>query len=133
MPSIEILIKDRDLISLKGYFQSNRGRWHTSVRPTNARPSGNDMVQPAQWKLTGAPRYMAMVLRFRWFLFLRNRWSARNSPRGSSTGKGLQCRTCDSKVQASTFGDGRGTLQGSAHDTVGPNGCGAERRTPTSG
>jgi hypothetical protein len=36
-------------------------------------------------------------------------------------------------VQASTFGDGGGTLQGSAQDMVGPNGCGAEHRTPASG
>jgi hypothetical protein len=77
----------------------------------------------------GAPCYTAVVLCFRSFLFLRNRWSARNSPRGSSTGRGLQSRMCGSKVQASTFGDDGRTLQGSAHDKVGPNGCGAERRT----
>jgi hypothetical protein len=46
---------------------------------------------------------------------------------------GLWSRTCGGKVQASTFGDGGGTLQGSAHKEVGPNGCGAERRTPASG
>jgi hypothetical protein len=28
------MIKGRDLISAKGYFQSNYGRWHTSGRPT---------------------------------------------------------------------------------------------------
>jgi hypothetical protein len=36
-------------------------------------------------------------------------------------------------VQASTFGDDEGTLQGSAHDMVGPNGCAAEHRTLVSG
>jgi hypothetical protein len=46
---------------------------------------------------------------------------------------GLRSRTCGNKVQASTFGNGGGTLQGSAHDKVGPNGCGVERRTPASG
>jgi hypothetical protein len=30
-------------------------------------------VRPARPELTGAPRYTAMVLRFRWFFFLRNR------------------------------------------------------------
>jgi hypothetical protein len=84
---------------------------------------------PARLELTGAPRYMAMVLHFQCFLFLQNRWSVRNSPRGSSTGGGLQRGRCGSKVQASTFDDGGGTLQGSAHDKVGPNGCGMERRT----
>jgi hypothetical protein len=81
----------------------------------------------------GAPRYTATVLCFWCFLFLRNRWSARNSPRGSSTGGGLWSRTCGDKVQASTFGHGGGMLQGSANDKVGPNGCGTERRTPASG
>jgi hypothetical protein len=46
--------------------------------------------------------------------------------------EGLQSRTCGSKVQASTFNDSGGTLQGSAHDKDGPNGCGAEHRTPAS-
>jgi hypothetical protein len=46
---------------------------------------------------------------------------------------GLWSRACGSKVQGSTFGDGGGTLQGSALDKVGPNGCGARCRTPTSG
>jgi hypothetical protein len=98
-------------------------------RPTG----GGSLVQPARPELTEAPRYRAMVLRFCYFLFLQNRWSARNSPRGSSTGGGLQSRTCDDKVQASTFGDGGVTLQGSAHDKVGPNWCSAECRTPASG
>jgi hypothetical protein len=84
---------------------------------------------PARPELTGAPHYMAMVLRFRCFLFLRNRWSARNLPRGPSTGRGLQSRMCSGKVQASTFSEGGGMLQGSAHNKVGPNGCGAKRRT----
>jgi hypothetical protein len=99
----------------------------------NAQPDGGGTVRPARPELTGAPRYTVMVLRFQWFLFLRNWWSARNWPRGSSTGGGLQSRTCGGKVQASTFSDGGGMLQGSAHDKVGRNGCGAERRTPTSG
>jgi hypothetical protein len=81
----------------------------------------------------GALRYAAMVLRFWYFRFLRNRWSARNSPRGSSTGGGLWSRVCGGKVQASTFDDSGGALQGSAHDKVGPIGCGTELRTPTSG
>jgi hypothetical protein len=53
-------------------------------RPTG----GGGSVQPAWPVLTGAPCYTAMVLRFQCFLFLRNQWSARNSPRGSSTGGG---------------------------------------------
>jgi hypothetical protein len=52
---------------------------------------------------------------------------------GSSIGGGLWSRTCGSKVRASTFDDGGGTLQGLAHDKVGPKGCGAECRTPASG
>jgi hypothetical protein len=53
--------------------------------------------------------------------------------KGSSTSGGLQSRTCGGKVQASTFGDGGGTLQGLVHNKVGPNGCNTERRTPASG
>jgi hypothetical protein len=48
-------------------------------------------------------------------------------------GGGLRSWTCDDKVQASTFSDGGGMLQGSAHDKVGPNGCGMKRRIPASG
>jgi hypothetical protein len=48
-------------------------------------------------------------------------------------GGGLQSRTCDSKVQTSTFSDSGGTLQLSAHDKVGQNGCGVGCRTPASG
>jgi hypothetical protein len=58
---------------------------------------------------------------------------ARNSPRGSSTDGGLQSWMCGGKVEALTFGDGGGTIHGSAHDKVGPNGCGVEHRTPASG
>jgi hypothetical protein len=47
-------------------------------------------------------------------------------------GGGHQSRVCGGKVQASTFDDGRGALQGSAHGKVGPNGCGTEHRTPAS-
>jgi hypothetical protein len=47
--------------------------------------------------------------------------------------RGLRSRVCGGKVQASTFGDGRGALQGLAHGKIGPNGCGAECRTATSG
>jgi hypothetical protein len=83
--------------------------------------------------VAGAPCYTGMVLHFWCFLFLQNRWSARNSPRVSSTDRGLQSRMCGSKVQTSTFGNGGGMLQGSAHDKVGPNGCGTKRRTPASG
>jgi hypothetical protein len=82
--------------------------------------------------VAGAPRYTATVLHFLWFLFLHNRWIARNSPRGSSSNGGLRSRTCDGKVQASIFGDGGGTLQGSAHDKVEQNGCGAGCKTPAS-
>jgi hypothetical protein len=53
--------------------------------------------------------------------------------KGSSTGGGLQSRTCSGKVQASTFGDGGGMLQGPAHDKVGQNRCVTECRTPGSG
>jgi hypothetical protein len=88
---------------------------------------------PTWPELTGAPRYAAMVLRFQCFLFLRIRWSARNSARGSSTSGGLRSRACSDKVRASTFDDGGGMLQGSAHGKVGWNGCSANRRTPTSG
>jgi hypothetical protein len=41
----------------------------------------------------------------------------------SSTGGGLRSRTRGGKVQASTFNDGGGKLQGMAHDKVGQNGC----------
>jgi hypothetical protein len=51
---------------------------------------------------------------------------------GSSTSGRLRSRTCGGKVQASTFGDCGGTLQGSAHDKVGSNGRGVECRTPVS-
>jgi hypothetical protein len=94
---------------------------------------GGSSVRPVRSELTGAPHYAAMVLHFQCFHFLRNRWSARNSPRGSSTGGGLRSRACGNKVQASTFGDGGGALQGLAHMKVGLNGCGAERRTPALG
>jgi hypothetical protein len=96
----------------------------------------DDPQRPTGWQRLGAAdtlRYTAMVLCFRCSLFLRNRWSARNSPRGSSISGRLQNRTCGSKVQASNFGDSRGMLQGSAHDEVGLNGCGMECRTPVSG
>jgi hypothetical protein len=83
--------------------------------------------------MAGAPCYTAMVLHFRWFLFPQNWWSARNSWRGSSTGGRLWSRMCGGKVHASTFSDGGGALQGSAHDKVEPNGCGVECRTPASG
>jgi hypothetical protein len=53
--------------------------------------------------------------------------------KGSSTSGGLRSRMCGGKVQASTFHDGGVTLQGSAHDKVGPNGCDAECRTPELG
>jgi hypothetical protein len=95
--------------------------------------NGGGSVWSARLEITGAPCYTAMVLHFWCFLLLRNRWSARNSPGWSSTGEGLQSQTCGGKVQASTFGNGGGMLQGSAHDKVGPNGCGAEHRTLTLG
>jgi hypothetical protein len=53
--------------------------------------------------------------------------------KGSSTDGGLRSRTRGGKVQASTFSDGVGMLQGSAHDKVGPHGCYAECRTLESG
>jgi hypothetical protein len=87
----------------------------------------------ARLELTGAPHYTAMILCFRCFLFLRIWWSARNSPRGSSTDGGLWSRTCGGKVQDSTFGDSGAMVQGLAHDKVGPNGCSMECRTPASG
>jgi hypothetical protein len=64
--------------------------------------------------------------------FLRGRRGARNSPRGSSAGKELQGRTRGGEAQALTFGDGGRDLQGTAHDKVGQNGCGAGCRSPTS-
>jgi hypothetical protein len=88
------------------------------------------LVRP---ELTGAPHDTAMVLCFWCFLFLRNPSSGRNSLRGSSKNRGLRSRTCGGKVQASTFSDGGGMLQGLAHDKVGSNGGGIERRTPASG
>jgi hypothetical protein len=114
MPSVEITIKRWDLISAKGYFQSNHGRWRTSGRP--ATPDrvaaawcgrrGSVVADAARAHRSSV--LQAMVLHFWWFLFLRNRWGVRNSPRGSSTGGGLWSRTCNGKVQASTFGDGGG-------------------------
>jgi hypothetical protein len=131
----------RDLISTNGYSQSNRDRWRMIGQPTTPDrwwqigPAGAVVPWPA-WPvldLTGAPRYAAVVLHFWCFSFVRKQWSARNSPRGSSTGRGLQSRACIGKVQASTFSDGEGTLQWSAHGKVGPNSCGTEHRTPASG
>jgi hypothetical protein len=90
-------------------------------------------VRQARPELIGVPPYTATVLHFWWFFFLWNLWSGRNSPRVSSTGRGLRSRMCGGKVQASTFGDGGGTLQGSGHDKVGSNGSGAEHRAPASG
>jgi hypothetical protein len=102
-----------------------RWRWHGAA--------GAVAPWPAQLELTGAPRYTAMVLHFRWFLFLWNLWGARKSPMRSSTGGGLQSRMRGGKVQASTFDNGGGTLQGMAHDKVGQNRCGTGCRTPSSG
>jgi hypothetical protein len=51
----------------------------------------------------------------------------------SSTGEGVWSRMCGGKVQASIFGDGGGTLQGSAHDKAGQNGWAVGCRTPASG
>jgi hypothetical protein len=120
---------------MKGYSQSNRGRWHMIGWPATPDrwwwlgTAGAVAPWTVRPELIGAPHYMAMVLRFRCFLFLWNRWSARNSPIGYSTGGGYRSRRCGNKVQASTFIDGEGMLQGSVHDRVGPNGCGVERRT----
>jgi hypothetical protein len=139
MPSIEILIRGRDLISAKGYFHLIVvvGLWVDGPQhQTRWRRLGAASVV-AQWHawpdLIGALHYMPIVLHLWCFLFLRNRWSARNSPRGSSTGEGLRSRMCGGKVQASIFGDGGGTLQRSAHNKVGPNGCGVDCRTPALG
>jgi hypothetical protein len=104
----------------------------------NARSGGGGTVRPARWHHGGATKaHQSSVLQgygapFWWFLFLRNWWSVRKSPRVSSTGRGLQSRTCGGKVQASTFDDDGGMLQGSAHDKVGPNGWSVEHRTPVS-
>jgi hypothetical protein len=91
------------------------------------------MVQLARPELTGAPRYLAMVLCFWWFFLLRKWQGARNSPSWSSIGGELWSRTRGGKAQASTFGDGGRKLEGTAHDKVGQNGCDAGCRTPTSG
>jgi hypothetical protein len=66
-------------------------------------PGGSGSVRPTRPELTGVQRYMAMVLCFRWFLLLRNRWSVRNSPRGSSTGGGSRagCAVAKFKPQPS--------------------------------
>jgi hypothetical protein len=74
-----------------------------------------------------------MVLRFQWVFFLRNWRGVRNSPSGSSTGGELWRKARDSEAQASTLVDSGRELQGTAHDMVGQNGCGAGCRTPTSG
>jgi hypothetical protein len=58
---------------------------------------------------------------------------ARNSPRRSLVGGELRSRMHDGEAQALTFDDGGGELQGTAHDKVGQNGCGAGCRSPTSG
>jgi hypothetical protein len=99
----------------------------------NARLGGGGTVWLVRLELTGAPCYTAMVLRFQCFFILWNQWGARNSTRGSSTGGELWSRMRGGKVQASTFGDGGGKLQGMAHDKVGQNGCGVGCRTSASG
>jgi hypothetical protein len=50
---------------------------------------------------------------------------------GSSADGLLRCRTRDGEAQASTFGDGGGEHQGTAHDEVGQNRCGVVSRWPT--
>jgi hypothetical protein len=55
--------------------------------------------------VAGAPHYAAMVLCFLCFRFLRYRWSARNSPRGSSTSGGSEagCAAVRFKPQPSAM------------------------------
>jgi hypothetical protein len=53
--------------------------------------------------------------------------------KGSSTGGELRSKMRGGNVQASTFGDGGGKLQGTAHNKASQNGCSAGCRTPSSG
>jgi hypothetical protein len=70
------------------------------------RPTGGGSSVRSAWpEFTGALRYMGMVLHFWCFLFLQNQWSARNSPRGSSTGGGSRagCAVARFKPQPSVM------------------------------
>jgi hypothetical protein len=129
MPSFEILIKGQDLISVNGYFQSNRGRWRTSGWPTT--PTGWQWLGAAD--AAGADRSSALHgygALFSMVSPLTEPVECEELTKGVFYWWGLQSRMCSGKVQASTFADGGEMLQGSAHDKVWPNGCGAERRTP---
>jgi hypothetical protein len=57
----------------------------------------------------------------------------RETHQGVFSGGEFQSRMRSSEAQASTFGDGGKELQGTAHDKVGQNGCGAGCRSPMSG
>jgi hypothetical protein len=94
-------MKGRDLILAKGYSQSNHARWCTIGWPTTP----NWRRQLGAVGVAGALRYMGMVLHFWCFLFLQNQWSARNSPRGSSTGGGSRagCAVARFKPQPSVM------------------------------
>jgi hypothetical protein len=93
-----------------------------SVRPVHGAMAG----------LAGALRYMDMVLHFRCFLFLWNRWSARISARGSYTGGGSRVGHAAARFKPQPSAMVGECFQGSAHDKVRPNGCGTEHRTPAS-
>jgi hypothetical protein len=102
------MIKGWDLISAKGYLQSNHGHRRSSGWPTMpdrmavARCGRHGRSSP---ELCTTQQWCSV---FWWFIFLRNRWGARNSPIGSSSSGGHQSRMWGSKVHASTFGDGGG-------------------------
>jgi hypothetical protein len=53
--------------------------------------------------------------------------------KGSSSGGELRSKTRGGEAQTPTFGYGGGKLQGTVHDKVGKNGCGAGCRTLMSG
>jgi hypothetical protein len=117
MPSFEILIKGQDLISVNGYFQSNRGRWRTSGWPTT--PTGWQWLGAAD--AAGADRSSALHgygALFSMVSPLTEPVECEELTKGVFYWWGLQSRMCSGKVQASTFADGGEMLQGSAHDKV---------------
>jgi hypothetical protein len=123
MPSIEIIIKGWDLISAKGYFQSNHGRWRTSGQPTML-----DRVVTAwcSWRGQSSPELRATRLWCSIFGGFSSYGIGR--VRGTHLG-GFQPLGSSGAGRVAA----RLKLQGMAHDKVGQNGCGIGWRTPTLG
>jgi hypothetical protein len=127
-------MKDRDLFSAKGYSQSNRGRWCMIGRPTTL-DRWRWLGASGAWRHGRSGRSSALHgygAPLSVFSLSMEPVECEDLSKGFLYRRGLQSRTCGGKVQASTFSDGGGTLQGSAHDKVRPNGCGTEHRTPAS-